>query len=213
MKNLRDVIEILRGQREELRERYRVREIGVFGSYARGEQGVASDIDLIVEFDDEGSIGGLELVGLMSDLEEYLGRILGIRPHLASKRHAMGSDKWEEIKREVVYLFETVDIEQMIRGIIAETLGEAGISLSRVILFGSRARGDFNRFSDYDILVIIDRVLEPREKMVLSEKIRDNLVKLHIPTDIIVKSEEEVSYYRDKIGSLVREALKEGVSV
>jgi len=214
MKNLRDIMEILAGCRKELQSRYGVREIGVFGSYVRGEQKVTSDIDLVVEFDDKiGSIGGLEFVGLMNDLEEYLGRVLGIRPHLASKGHAMGSDRWDDIKGEVVYLFETVDIEHSIRGIIAETLGESGISLSEVILFGSRARGDFNRFSDYDILIIIDRGLRQREKMILSEKIRDNLVKLHIPTDIIVKSEEEVSYYQDKIGSLVREALKEGVSV
>jgi hypothetical protein len=39
------------------------------------------------------------------------------------------------------------------------------------------------------------------------------MVKLHIPTDIIVKSEEEIAYYRDKIGSIVREALKKGISI
>lgn len=34
---------------------------------------------------------------------------------------------------------------------------------------------------------------------------------LHIPVDIIIKSEEEVNYYKDKIGSITREALKDGV--
>lgn len=34
-----------------------------------------------------------------------------------------------------------------------------------------------------------------------------------IPTDIIIKSEEAVGYYQNKIGSVVREALKEGIAI
>ncbi len=36
-----------------LREKYYVSKIGLFGSYARQEQSVNSDIDLIVEFDEK----------------------------------------------------------------------------------------------------------------------------------------------------------------
>jgi predicted nucleotidyltransferase len=87
-----------------------------------------------------------------------------------------------------------------IKNLVLENLNEMGISSKKVILPGSRARGDSNRYSDYDILII-------------TENIRDSLVKIQIPSDIIIKSEKEVKYYRDKIGSIVREALREGIVI
>ncbi|VUT26372.1 MAG: Nucleotidyltransferase domain protein [Candidatus Methanolliviera sp. GoM_oil] len=212
MKSLRDIMEILADHREELQRIYKVKEIGIFGSYTRGEQKRTSDIDILVEFENEGSIGGFEFIGSMNDLEDHLRKILGIKPHLASKRHAMNSDKWKYIKNEVVYIFEE-EMKEKIKSQILMVLGEMGISVEKIILFGSRARGDFSRFSDYDILLIVNRTFTTKEKMVISERVRDSMVKLHIPTDIIIKSEEEIAYYRDKIGSIVREALKEGVSI
>jgi len=47
-----DVIETLKKHEREIKERYGVRRIGVFGSYVRGEQKEASDIDILVEFDE-----------------------------------------------------------------------------------------------------------------------------------------------------------------
>jgi len=49
---LMDVIETLKKHEREIKERYGVRRIGVFGSYVRGEQKEASDIDILVEFDE-----------------------------------------------------------------------------------------------------------------------------------------------------------------
>jgi predicted nucleotidyltransferase len=43
------VIEQIARIREELRQRYTVTRIGVFGSFARGEQRPESDVDVIVE--------------------------------------------------------------------------------------------------------------------------------------------------------------------
>ena len=45
------VIETLRAHEEEIKERYSVRRIGVFGSCVRGEQKATSDIDVLVEFE------------------------------------------------------------------------------------------------------------------------------------------------------------------
>ena len=54
-------------------ERYRLRAVYVFGSYARGEAGEDSDVDLLV--DDTGSgLRGLNYGGLCYDLEEALGK-------------------------------------------------------------------------------------------------------------------------------------------
>jgi len=44
-------METLKANNNELRTRFSVKRIGLFGSYARGEQGKKSDIDLLVEFE------------------------------------------------------------------------------------------------------------------------------------------------------------------
>ena len=51
MKTFNKVEEILSRHREGLREEYRVKNIGIFGSYVRGEQNKKSDIDILVEFE------------------------------------------------------------------------------------------------------------------------------------------------------------------
>lgn len=55
----------------ELRERYGVRSLSIFGSYARGEQTAESDLDLLVEFDR--APGMLAFVGLAQLIEDRLG--------------------------------------------------------------------------------------------------------------------------------------------
>ncbi|MFQ6120546.1 MAG: hypothetical protein ACE5KE_11775 [Methanosarcinales archaeon] len=52
-----------------------------------------------------------------------------------------------------------------------------------------------------------------KEKMELSSLLRKKLAKKGIDTDIIIKSKEELDYYKDKIGTVVRSALKEGVAL
>jgi len=54
------------------REKYRVKKLGIFGSYIRGEQKKKSDVDILVEF--EKPLGLLEFVGLQMQLSELLGK-------------------------------------------------------------------------------------------------------------------------------------------
>ena len=54
-----------------LREDYGVRSLSVFGSYARGEQGEGSDLDLLVEFDEVPGLLGFARLQL--DLGDRLG--------------------------------------------------------------------------------------------------------------------------------------------
>lgn len=51
MKTLPEIERILRDQKPILREKFKVKEIGIFGSVVRGEQKETSDLDLLVEFD------------------------------------------------------------------------------------------------------------------------------------------------------------------
>ena len=84
---------------------------------------------------------------------------------------------------------------------------------SRIILFGSRSRGDFNRYSDYDILIIAKQRLTIKEKRRYASAVRKKLADMEIDTDVIIKTEEDITYYKDKIGSVKREAILEGTSL
>jgi len=78
-KSAGEIREILRKCLPEIREKYGVTSIGIFGSYARGEAAPASDIDIIVEFDRP---IGWELV----DLTDYLESVLHHNVDLVIKR-------------------------------------------------------------------------------------------------------------------------------
>jgi len=54
--------------------RYRVRELSIFGSAARGEMRPDSDVDLLVEFLPDSEIDLVDYAGLMLDLSRLLGR-------------------------------------------------------------------------------------------------------------------------------------------
>ena len=80
MKSIDEIKQLLAGQREELRRRFRVKQIGIFGSFVRGEERRGSDIDVLVDFE--------EPIGIFTflELEEYLGEVLGIRVDLVSRK-------------------------------------------------------------------------------------------------------------------------------
>jgi predicted nucleotidyltransferase len=84
----------LRDMLPELRQRYPIAALGLFGSWARGEQRAGSDLDLLVEFD--GPIGW-EIV----TLEDELSRRLGIKVDLVPRR-GLRPRTGERIRREVL---------------------------------------------------------------------------------------------------------------
>ena len=80
MKSLEELKNKLAERKEELQQRYRVTEIGLFGSFVREEASERSDVDLLVDFDKP--IGLFEF----QELEEYLSQILGLRVDLVSRK-------------------------------------------------------------------------------------------------------------------------------
>ena len=97
MKTLKEITSTLETLKPTLRERFKVKTIGVFGSYVHGEQKRQSDVDVLVEFE--------EPVGLFEfmDLEMYLSDLLGVKVDLVSKK-ALKPHIGEHILQEVVYL-------------------------------------------------------------------------------------------------------------
>jgi hypothetical protein len=82
-KTLADIKQILQAQKPYLAEKYGVTEIGIFGSYVRGEQRPESDLDVLIELTDPPTISLLGLV----DLEYYLSDLLGVKVETAIKRN------------------------------------------------------------------------------------------------------------------------------
>lgn len=97
MKTLEEIRNILKIHKEELRERYEVREIGIFGSYVRGEQKETSDLDILVEYE---TVPGLFK---FLELEIYLEEILGTKVDLVRKQ-AIKPRLKGVILKEVLYL-------------------------------------------------------------------------------------------------------------
>lgn len=62
-----------------IKERYKVKTIGIFGSYVKGEEKEESDLDILVEFEDPVSL--LRFV----ELENYLSDSLGVKVDLVMK--------------------------------------------------------------------------------------------------------------------------------
>ena len=80
----------------------------------------------------------------------------------------------------------------------------------RIILFGSRARGDAREDSDVDLLVIADTELPPDERSFRAHKaVRD----LGLATDILVVTPGEVERLRTWMSSIVAVALREGRTI
>ncbi|WP_319506281.1 nucleotidyltransferase family protein [uncultured Methanolobus sp.] len=61
---------IIRDKAPEIKTKFKADVVGIFGSYARGEQHSGSDVDVLVRFDKGATL--LDLVGLSDYLEELL---------------------------------------------------------------------------------------------------------------------------------------------
>ena len=66
-----DIIYILRRRDREIRELFPVKRIGLFGSFARGEENESSDVDIMVEFEQPTFDNFMKLAFFLEDL---LGR-------------------------------------------------------------------------------------------------------------------------------------------
>jgi len=97
MKRLEEIQEILRQKKPILRERFKVKEIGIFGSFVRGEEKDTSDLDILVEL--ERPVGLIKFVGLQNYLSDELGEKVDLVTISALKPRIK-----ENILSEVVYI-------------------------------------------------------------------------------------------------------------
>jgi len=98
LKTVENIKEILSKHKDELREKYGVSRIGIFGSYARAENTEISDVDILVEF--ERPIG-LEFI----ELADYLEKILEVRVDLLTYNAIKQKPKlWESVQKDLNYV-------------------------------------------------------------------------------------------------------------
>jgi predicted nucleotidyltransferase len=92
---LKRILAKLKSLEKEIKEEYRAEIIGVFGSYARGEQNKESDIDILVRFKEGATL--FDFAGLANFLEEQLS----MKVDVVSER-ALRPELENEILKEVV---------------------------------------------------------------------------------------------------------------
>ena len=97
MQTLEEIKHWLIQHKSLLEEGYKVKELGIFGSYVRREQTEDSDIDVLVEFSETPSL--LKFI----NLENYLSDNLGVKVDLVHKS-GLKPRLGERILAEVIYL-------------------------------------------------------------------------------------------------------------
>ena len=62
------IIDILRRDEQEIKKRFHVKRIGLFGSFARGDEKGTSDVDIMVEFEEPTFDNFMKLSFFLEDL-------------------------------------------------------------------------------------------------------------------------------------------------
>jgi predicted nucleotidyltransferase len=96
MRNIDEIREVLKQHRQELEEKYKVKEIALFGSYVRDDQNEKSDLDVLVKF--------REPVGfLFIHLADFLEELLGMKVDLVTE-DGIKPNRWKYIKEDLTYV-------------------------------------------------------------------------------------------------------------
>lgn len=128
---------------------------------------------------------------------------------------------WEKLRRQnrlepqsrrptatverVEYGENTALLDRMVRAVVDEVAPE------RVILFGSRARGDAKADSDYDLIVVESEAFsEKRSRHDEEARLYRALAGIGASTDILVYCQDEVDFWRGSLNHILARALQEG---
>jgi len=109
---------------------------------------------------------------------------------------------------------EKVDRElEFLKKVIVEEVEKAGFEVSKIILFGSRARGDATQESDWDLLVIVNEDISFDELKKLTADIQLRLAALSIPNDVTIRGIKQFEASKTIVGNISYFADKEGIKI
>lgn len=97
MKKLAQIEEKIKASKQLLSQQYKVKKIGIFGSYALGRQKRNSDLDILVDFTETPDIFKF------LRLEEYLRSLLGVRVDLTTPKALKALIK-SKILKQAIYI-------------------------------------------------------------------------------------------------------------
>jgi predicted nucleotidyltransferase len=95
-KTREEILSLLSQNKSDLQNKFKVRRMALFGSYARGDQQSDSDVDILVDIDPS---VGLEFVTLAEQIEQ----MLGLPVELVSRR-AIKPNKLKYIEQDLIYV-------------------------------------------------------------------------------------------------------------
>jgi len=95
--------------------------------------------------------------------------------------------------------------------VICSVARQHGVEVVQIYLFGSRARGDAQRDSDWDFYVVIDKETSFAQRQQIASRIRRSLAQQRMACDVLVQGEQTVSQRHSDTGYLTYYALREGV--
>lgn len=102
-------------------------------------------------------------------------------------------------------------MKEKIRNIIEKNLN--GYTLEKIILFGSRARGNNDTDSDYDVLVIIKEEPDWISRENVCSEIRKVMAKEDINIDLLIRSSNYIETVQDEQGNVINTAIEEGIEM
>jgi len=98
------------------------------------------------------------------------------------------------------------NIRELIKSVATGYFPEA-----EIMLFGSRSRNSGGPDSDYDILIVTNKQLSSEEKISYRTKIRKELLKEGVRSDILIQSKAEVEKKKVLPGHIIRNIFKEAI--
>jgi len=113
--------------------------------------------------------------------------------------------KFIEITQRIEYFCK---MKEKIRNIIENNLN--GYTLEKIILFGSRARGDFDINSDYDLYLVLKEKLSRDQKIELMDLLSGKLAEAEICSDIVIGNEENLQQNSENSDSILKFVAEEG---
>jgi uncharacterized protein len=98
-----------------------------------------------------------------------------------------------------------ITLKEMVDRIVEEVHPE------KIVLFGSRARGDATESSDIDLMVIESKPFDQtRSRFKEMARIWAALRNFRTPVDILLFSKDEVDHWKNSINHVIARALREG---
>ena len=107
---------------------------------------------------------------------------------------------------------KVTDLDEIARDIINATVG--AVEPERIVLFGSRARGDSGPDSDLDLLVVARDSFTPEHtRQGDLRRIRQAIRTFRLPVDVLLYSRDEIDTWRQSPNHVIGRSLREGLTV